>query len=122
MDINTDIKNKKYLSETSQEDIAMVLHTSEQPLGLKWSSISKNLLVSARNISKTLNLNENDKCLNIMPMFHIHGLIAAILAPIYKSGTIIIPSGFDALKFFRWLNDFKLHGTRLYLLCISYIS
>jgi len=42
-----------------------------------------------------------------MPMFHIHGLIAAILAPIYQSGTIITPSGFDALKFFRWLEEYK---------------
>ena len=109
LDINTDIKNKKeYLSETSQEDIAMVLHTSGTTSRPKMVPLSqKNLLASARNISKTLNLNENDKCLNIMPMFHIHGLIAAILAPIYKSGTIITPSGFDALKFFRWLNDFK---------------
>ena len=109
MDINTDIKNKKeYLSESSQEDIAMVLHTSGTTSRPKMVPLSqKNLLASARNISKTLNLNENDKCLNIMPMFHIHGLIAAILAPIYKSGTIITPSGFDALKFFRWLNDFK---------------
>ena len=67
----------------------------------------KNLLASASNIANTLNLNEKDKCLNIMPMFHIHGLIAAILAPIYKSGTIITPSGFDALKFFRWIDEFK---------------
>ena len=109
LDINTDIKNiKEYLSETSQEDIAMILHTSGTTSRPKMVPLSqKNLLASARNISKTLNLNENDKCLNIMPMFHIHGLIAAILAPIYKSGTIITPSGFDALKFFRWLNDFK---------------
>ena len=64
----------------------------------------KNLMASAKNISTTLNLNKHDKCLNIMPMFHIHGLIAAILAPIYQSGSIITPSGFDALKFFRWID------------------
>tara|TARA_Y100001935_G_scaffold30137_3_gene23567 strand:+ start:2059 stop:3594 length:1536 start_codon:yes stop_codon:yes gene_type:complete len=109
LDINTDVKNEKeYLSETSQEDVAMILHTSGTTSRPKMVPLSqKNLLASAKNISKTLNLNEYDICLNIMPMFHIHGLIAAILAPIYESGTIITPSGFDALKFFRWLNDFK---------------
>ena len=64
-------------------------------------------MASAKNISTTLNLNKHDKCLNIMPMFHIHGLIAAILAPIYQSGSIITPSGFDALKFFRWIEEYK---------------
>ena len=85
----------------------MVLHTSGTTSRPKMVPLSqKNLLASARNISNTLNLTENDKCLNIMPMFHIHGLIAAILAPIYKSGSIITPPGFDALKFFRWLDEY----------------
>ena len=103
------VKNKyKYLPETTTDDIAMILHTSGTTSRPKMVPLSqKNLLASARNISSTLNLKEDDKCLNIMPMFHIHGLIAAILAPIYKSGTIITPPGFDALKFFRWLDEFK---------------
>ena len=86
----------------------MILHTSGTTSRPKMVPLThKNLMTSARNISTTLNLNENDKCLNIMPMFHIHGLIAAILAPIYQSGSIITPSGFDALKFFRWIEEFK---------------
>ena len=92
LDIKTDIKNKdEYLIESDQDDIAMILHTSGTTSRPKMVPLSqKNLLASASNISNTLNLSEEDKCLNIMPMFHIHGLIAAILAPIYKSGTIII--------------------------------
>ena len=107
LDINN-IKNKdKYLPLSTEDDIAMVLHTSGTTSRPKMVPLSqKNLLASARNISNTLNLTENDKCLNIMPMFHIHGLIAAILAPIYKSGSIITPPGFDALKFFRWLDEY----------------
>ena len=109
LDIKIDIKNKdEYLTESNQDDIAMILHTSGTTSRPKMVPLSqKNLLASASNIANTLNLNEKDKCLNIMPMFHIHGLIAAILAPIYKSGTIITPSGFDALKFFRWIDEFK---------------
>ena len=109
LDIKTDIKNKdEYLIESDQDDVAMILHTSGTTSRPKMVPLSqKNLLASASNISNTLNLSEEDKCLNIMPMFHIHGLIAAILAPIYKSGTIITPSGFDALKFFRWIDEFK---------------
>ena len=86
----------------------MILHTSGTTSRPKMVPLShKNLMASAKNISNTLNLNKDDICLNIMPMFHIHGLIAAILAPVYQSGTIITPPGFDALKFFRWLEEFK---------------
>ena len=98
-------ENESKYDLPNENDEALVLHTSGTTSRPKMVPLSqKNLLASASNISNTLNLSEEDKCLNIMPMFHIHGLIAAILAPIYKSGTIIIPSGFDALKFFRWID------------------
>jgi oxalate---CoA ligase len=109
LDIKIDENNEiEYLQESKKEDVSMILHTSGTTSRPKMVPLSqKNLITSAKNISNTLNLNKNDKCLNIMPMFHIHGLIAAILAPIYQSGTIIAPPGFDALKFFRWLDEFK---------------
>ena len=108
LDIEIDESSKTYSSDSNSDDIAMILHTSGTTSRPKMVPLShKNLMASARNISNTLNLNKDDICLNIMPMFHIHGLIAAILAPIYQSGTIITPSGFDALKFFRWLEEYK---------------
>ena len=108
LDIEIDANIESYSPSINQDDVAMILHTSGTTSRPKMVPLThKNLMASARNISTTLNLNENDKCLNIMPMFHIHGLIAAILAPIYQSGSIITPSGFDALKFFRWIEEFK---------------
>lgn len=102
---NTD---KTFSSNSNEEDISMILHTSGTTSRPKMVPLThKNLMASAKNISTTLNLNKNDKCLNVMPMFHIHGLIAAILAPIYQSGSIITPSGFDALKIFRWIEEYK---------------
>tara|TARA_B110001454_G_scaffold198625_1_gene202875 strand:- start:294 stop:1832 length:1539 start_codon:yes stop_codon:yes gene_type:complete len=108
LDIEIDNNINTYSSSFDQDDVAMILHTSGTTSRPKMVPLThKNLIASARNISTTLNLNKNDKCLNIMPMFHIHGLIAAILAPIYQSSSIITPSGFDALKFFRWIEEFK---------------
>jgi acyl-CoA synthetase (AMP-forming)/AMP-acid ligase II len=43
--------------------------------------------------------------MNIMPLFHIHGLIAAVSASIAAGGSVWCTPGFDALKFFRWLDD-----------------
>ena len=108
LDIEINNTHKNYSPDSNEDDIAMILHTSGTTSRPKMVPLThKNLMASAKNISTTLNLNKNDKCLNIMPMFHIHGLIAAILAPIYQSGSIITPSGFDALKFFRWIEEYK---------------
>ena len=94
--------------EIVESNIALILHTSGTTSRPKMVPLThKNIINSAKNISHTLKLNKNDKCLNIMPMFHIHGLIAATLAPIYNGGCIIIPPGFDALQFFKWINEFK---------------
>ena len=108
LNIEVNNTNKTCSPNCNEDDIAMILHTSGTTSRPKMVPLSnKNLMASAKNISTTLNLNKHDKCLNIMPMFHIHGLIAAILAPIYQSGSIITPSGFDALKFFRWIEEYK---------------
>jgi acyl-CoA synthetase (AMP-forming)/AMP-acid ligase II len=57
------------------------------------------------NIIATLRLTSADRCLNIMPLFHIHGLIAAVLSSIAAGGSIFCTPGFNALKFFAWTEE-----------------
>jgi acyl-CoA synthetase (AMP-forming)/AMP-acid ligase II len=38
-----------------------------------------------------------------MPLFHIHGLIAGILAPLSAGGEVFCTPGFNALRFFTWM-------------------
>jgi acyl-CoA synthetase (AMP-forming)/AMP-acid ligase II len=40
-----------------------------------------------------------------MPLFHIHGLIAGILAPLRAGGEVFCTPGFNALKFFGWMAE-----------------
>ena len=40
-----------------------------------------------------------------MPLFHIHGLIAGILAPLSAGGSVFCTPGFNALKFFAWMQE-----------------
>ena len=62
------------------DDIALVLHTSGTTSRPKIVPLAhKNIAASAANIRKTLALTANDRGLVIMPLFHIHGLIAALL-------------------------------------------
>ena len=47
------------------------------------------------------------RCMNIMPLFHIHGLMAAILASLRVGASVFCTPGFNALKFFAWLDQAK---------------
>ena len=87
-------------------NVALILHTSGTTSRPKIVPIlHSNIVSSAENIKRSLNLTEEDLCMNIMPLFHIHGLIAAVSASIAAGGSVWCTPGFDALKFFRWLDD-----------------
>ena len=42
-----------------------------------------------------------------MPLFHIHGLIAGLAAPLSPGGSVFCTPGFNALKFFAWMEEAK---------------
>ena len=87
---------------------ALILHTSGTTSRPKMVPLSqRNLIASARNIATTLKLTVSDRCLNVMPLFHIHGLIAPILASIYAGASVVCTPGFDALRFFGWLDSVR---------------
>ncbi|WP_144185274.1 acyl--CoA ligase [Elioraea rosea] len=89
-----------------EDDVALVLHTSGTTARPKIVPLTHgNVCASARHIGATLALGPGDCCLNIMPLFHIHGLIAAVLSSIGAGGAVCCTPGFDALKFFRWLDE-----------------
>lgn len=88
------------------DDAALVLHTSGTTSRPKIVPLtSRNICASAFGIARTLGLGPGDRCLNIMPLFHIHGLMAATLGSLAGGGAIICTPGFNALKFFGWLRD-----------------
>ncbi|HTJ21205.1 MAG TPA: acyl--CoA ligase [Gemmatimonadaceae bacterium] len=90
------------------DDIALVLHTSGTTSRPKIVPLAhKNIAASAANIRNTLKLTANDRGMVIMPLFHIHGLIAALSAPLAAGGEVCCTPGFNALKFFTWLDEVK---------------
>ncbi len=90
------------------DDIALILHTSGTTSRPKIVPLSQtNVCASARNISAWLELTPEDSCLNVMPLFHIHGLIAAVLSSLYAGANVACSPGFNALKFFAWLDEIK---------------
>ncbi|UCC62660.1 MAG: AMP-binding protein [Anaerolineae bacterium] len=93
-------------------DVALVLHTSGTTSRPKMVPLRHgNLCASADNIRRTLRLTPNDRCLNVMPLFHIHGLMAATLSSLAAGGSVVCTPGFDAARFFDWL---AAHGPTWY--------
>lgn len=89
-------------------DIALVLHTSGTTSRPKLVPLThKNLCVSARNIVRSLALTPEDRCLNVMPLFHIHGLIGAVFSTFAAGAGVVCTPGFDGIRFFRWLQEFQ---------------
>jgi acyl-CoA synthetase (AMP-forming)/AMP-acid ligase II len=90
------------------DDVALVLHTSGTTARPKIVPLTHtNLAASALHIGRTLQLGPSDVCLNIMPLFHIHGLIAAVLSSVAAGGSVVCTSGLSGFRFFTWLRDIK---------------
>jgi acyl-CoA synthetase (AMP-forming)/AMP-acid ligase II len=87
-------------------DMGLVLHTSGTTSRPKLVPLSqRNIVSSAQNVAESLALNADDRCLNIMPLFHIHGLIAAVMGSLHAGASVSCTPGFNALKFFQWMDD-----------------
>ncbi|WP_371687488.1 acyl--CoA ligase [Thalassococcus sp. S3] len=88
------------------DDVALILHTSGTTSRPKIVPLThRNVAASAGHIATSLALTGTDRCLNVMPLFHIHGLVAAVSASLSVGASIWCAPGFDALKFFGWMRD-----------------
>ena len=92
----------------SSDDDALVLHTSGTTSRPKIVPLKQhNIIASTRNIVASLALEPSDRCMNVMPLFHIHGLMAGLLSPLASGGSVACTPGFEPFKFFQWLNEFE---------------
>lgn len=89
------------------EDVASVLLTSGTTSRPKQVPLTQAYIcTSADKVRSALQLDDNDRCLNIMPLFHVHGLIGAMLSSLAAGATVICTPGLYAPKFFEWLEEF----------------
>lgn len=89
-------------------DVALVLHTSGTTSRPKIVPLThENLAVSAHNIAESLELSGGDRCLNIMPLFHVHGLVGAVLSSLIAGASVVCTPGYKVAEFFEWLMDFQ---------------
>lgn len=92
----------------TDEDVALILHTSGTTSRPKIVPLlQSNVAASAVHIRDSLALTAADRCMNVMPLFHIHGLLAAVSASLAAGASIWCAPGFDALRFFGWMKEAK---------------
>ena len=88
------------------EDVALVLHTSGTTSRPKIVPLThRNISYSIRNIAQTYDLGPSDRVLNMMPLFHIHGLMASLSATLSSGGSIICAPGMRQEQVLDWLLD-----------------
>jgi acyl-CoA synthetase (AMP-forming)/AMP-acid ligase II/thioesterase domain-containing protein/aryl carrier-like protein len=90
------------------EDVALVLHTSGTTSRPKLVPLAHaNLCASAASVASALRLGPGDRCLNLMPLFHIHGLVAALLASLHAGASVVCTPGLHAPSFLGWLEQLE---------------
>ncbi|KAL2158205.1 hypothetical protein VTH06DRAFT_4525 [Thermothelomyces fergusii] len=105
-------RRKQPVLKPQPDDIALVLHTSGTTSRPKVVPLShRNLTRTMHNIQQTYQLAPSDRTLLVMPLFHVHGLLCGLLAPLLSGGSVIVPPRFSASDFWR---DFVAYQANWY--------
>jgi acyl-CoA synthetase (AMP-forming)/AMP-acid ligase II len=88
------------------DDVALLLHTSGTTSGPKLVPLTQaNICSSAQNVAQFLGLTPADRGLNVMPLFHIHGIVGSILCSIAAGASVFCSGSFSVFKFIVWFNE-----------------
>ena len=90
------------------DDVALVLQTSGTTSRPKIVPLTQaGLCAAADNVRGALGLSDRDCCLNVMPLFHIHGLVGGLLSSLAAGARVVCTPGFVAPQFYEWLDEFR---------------
>jgi acyl-CoA synthetase (AMP-forming)/AMP-acid ligase II len=89
-------------------DVALLMTTSGTTSRPKIVPLTHaNICTAACGWGAPLALTETDRCLNVMPLFHGHGLIGTVLASLASGASVICTPRCDINSFFGWLTEFR---------------
>jgi acyl-CoA synthetase (AMP-forming)/AMP-acid ligase II len=92
----------------SSDDVMMLLFTSGTTAWPKIVPLTHaNICKSACSSASTLALEPTDRCLNVLPLFHGHGLTATVIASLAAGASVVATPGCDVKSFFGWLTTFR---------------
>lgn len=98
----TGVTGRQPIVPPAIDEVALILHTSGSTGRPKRVPLSHtNLSISAGNVARSYALTQDDVSLCVMPLFHVHGLVASTLATLATGGTIVVPGKFNAMSFWQ---------------------
>jgi len=101
------VEPNRSFDQPAVNDVALILHTSGSTGRPKRVPLNHaNLTISAANVARSYALTSEDVSLCVMPLFHVHGLVASTLATLATGGTVVVPSKFNPLSFWRVARDY----------------
>lgn len=84
----------------SNQNIVLLLHTSGTGGKKKLVPYTLEMLITGVCcIISSWNLSPDDRCLNMMPLFHIGGIVRNIFSPLLSGGSVITCNAFDPVLF-----------------------
>ncbi|MCK1346512.1 non-ribosomal peptide synthetase [Bradyrhizobium sp. CW11] len=90
------------------DDDAFILLTSGTAARPKMVPLThRNVCLSAYNAGRALSLASHDRLLNVLPLFHAHGLISGLLTALAAGSSVVCTEGFDAASFFGWMRQLQ---------------
>lgn len=115
---NNDLGGCKFLGPTigpanasgvsGGDDDAFILLTSGTAARPKMVPLThRNVCLSATNAGRVLSLTSRDRLLNVLPLFHAHGLISGLVTALAAGSSVICTNGFDAASFFGWMRELQ---------------
>ncbi len=79
--------------------------TTSQPKVVRLTHL--NICTAAAVTGAALALQPTDRCINVMPLFHGHGLIGVVLSSLAAGASVVCTPGCDADCFAAWLAEFR---------------
>ncbi len=101
-----EVRDRTSFEPGGADDVALLLHTSGTTSRPKQVPLlQRNLAASARTIAEHYRLGPDDVSFCVMPLFHIHGLVASTFAALASGGTVVVPRRFSPRRFWPQARD-----------------
>jgi long-chain acyl-CoA synthetase len=94
--------------ELDEEDVAVILYTSGTTGKPKGAMLThKNLYSNAKDVGSYLKMNNTDKVVATLPMFHVFCLTVSLNAPLISGATLLIVPRFSPAEIFKLVKTYE---------------
>jgi long-chain acyl-CoA synthetase len=92
----------------NDEDVAIILYTSGTTGKPKGAMLThKNLFSNASDVGDYLQMNDTDRVITTLPMFHVFCLTVALNAPLLRGATLLISPRFSPKEIFELAKEYE---------------